>query len=345
MEQKTLNTDARNLDSTQRRNVLVLIDTPMQHLRSAAAELLTLAQQIGNPVAVALEPLDDRVIAELGEYGVARVLIANITTDASPYLSPVAAEALGQAVKMTNARAVLAAPTFQNKEVTARLAYDLGAGLVVDTVTVGIEGDSFIGYKRVFSGSWDVDCEVVTPVAIATVRANAVIPVKPEIPAPHTSVEAFEVTPSELAASVVMISRTAHPPIAGGSTRPKLAEAAHVVAGGRGTEGDFAPVEELADALGGAVGATRDAVDEGWIEHDAQIGQTGVTVAPRVYIGAGISGAPHHRGGMQASGKIIGVNSDPDAPIFEICDFAVVGELADVLPQAAAAIREYKATK
>lgn len=350
MEQDMTHTDAPNTGgkhagTPQRPNVLVLIDTPMPTLRSAAAELLTLANQIGTPVVVALEPLSDQVIGELTQYGVERVLIANITTGISPYLTPVAAEALAEAVNLTGATAVLASPTFRNKETTARLAYTLKAGLVVDTVTVGVEEGNFIGYKRVFAGAWDVNCEVVTPIAIATVRANAVIPIKPEHGAQSTAVHIFDVTPSELASCVVMVSRTAHRPVAGNSNRPNLAEAAHVVAGGRGTEGDFGPVEELADALGGAIGATRDVVDEGWIENDAQIGQTGVTVAPRVYIGAGISGAPHHRGGMQASGVIIAVNSDADAPIFEICDFAVIGELAQVLPQAAQAIREYKASR
>ncbi len=100
---------------------------------------------------------------------------------------------------------------------------------------------------------------------------------------------------------------------------------------------------ELADALGAAVGATRDAVYEGW--HDQFVGQTGVTVAPRVYIGAGISGAPHHRGGMQASQVIVAVNNDPECPLFEISDFAVVGDLADVLPQAAEVLREHRASQ
>ena len=114
------------------------------------------------------------------------------------------------------------------------------------------------------------------------------------------------------------------------------------MAGGRGTEGDFSVVEELADVLGGAVGATRVATDEGWIGHDAQIGQTGVTIAPRLYVGVGVSGAVHHRGGMQASGTIVAINSDPDAPIFEIADFGVVGDLFTVVPQAAAEIRRLK---
>jgi len=326
-------------------NVLVLLDTPETELRSAAKELLTLARSIGEPIAVALSQPSDKTIDQLKEYGVTRLLLGSVEGDASIYLSPVAAEVLAEAVNMVSARAVLASPTFENKEVVARLAYTVGAGLVVDTVRVGLEGDAFIGYKRVFAGSWDVDCKITTPIAVATVRANAVIPVPAPEPADELTVEAYSVVPSALASSVFMVSRTEHAPIAGGTNRPKLAEAAYVVAGGRGTNGDYGPVEELADALGGAIGATRDAVDEGWIEHDAQIGQTGVTVAPRVYIGAGISGAPHHRGGMQASGVIIGVNNDADAPIFEICDFGVVGELQDVLPQAAAAIREYKASQ
>ncbi|WP_019149156.1 electron transfer flavoprotein subunit alpha/FixB family protein [Timonella senegalensis] len=323
-------------------SVLVLLDTPTIEVRSAAKELLTLARNIGEPVAVAFEAPNEKTIEQLKEYGVRRLFLGTVEGGASHHLTPVAAELLAQAVEMTQARAVLASPTFENKEISARLAYAIGAGLVIDTVKVGLEGDNFVGYKRVFAGSWDVDCTIRTPIAVATVRANAVIPAPADTPSESLEIVEFSVAPSELATSAYMVSRTEHAPIAGGSGRPKLAEAAFVVAGGRGTNGDYGPVEELADALGGAVGATRDAVDEGWIEHDAQIGQTGVTVAPRVYIGAGISGAPHHRGGMQASGIIIGVNSDADAPIFEICDFGVVGELQDVLPQAAAAIRAYK---
>ena len=121
-----------------------------------------------------------------------------------------------------------------------------------------------------------------------------------------------------------------------------LAEAAVVVSGGRGTGGDYAPVRELAEVLGGAVGASRDATDEGWISHEHMVGQTGTTVTPVLYVAAGISGAVHHRGGMQASGTIVAVNLDPDAPIFEIADFGVVGSLFDVLPAATARIREVR---
>lgn len=326
-------------------NVLVYLDTPQTVLSSAGLELLTLARSIGAPVAVALQSPSQATLDQLKEYGVSRVLVANSTTETSVFLAPVAAEGVARAVELSNARAVLASPRFENKEMAARLAYNVGAGLVIDTVTVGLQGNDFIGYKRVFAGAWDIDCKITTPIAVATVRANAVVPTPAPTPAADITVEQFDFEPSELASSVALVSRTENPPIAGGTQRPKLAEASHVVAGGRGTNGDFGPIEDLADALGGAIGATRDAVDEGWLEHDAQIGQTGVTVAPRVYIGAGISGAPHHRGGMQASGVIIAVNNDQDAPLFEISDFGVVGELADVLPQAAQIIREHKANK
>jgi len=119
-----------------------------------------------------------------------------------------------------------------------------------------------------------------------------------------------------------------------------LAEAPVVVSGGRGTNGDYTLVRELAELLGGAVGASRDATDEGWISHEHMVGQTGTTVTPALYVACGISGAVHHRGGMQASGTIVAVNIDPDAPIFEIADFGVVGDLGDVIPQAIARIKE-----
>ena len=116
------------------------------------------------------------------------------------------------------------------------------------------------------------------------------------------------------------------------STRPDLGAAHVVVVGGRGTNGDFAPLEELADLLGGAVGATRVATDEGWIDHEAQIGQTGVTVAPQLYIGAGVSGAVHHRGGMQSAGTIVAINNDPEAPMMTKATYAVVGDMHEVVP-------------
>src|SRR5690606_17371163 len=147
---------------------------------------------------------------------------------------------------------------------------------------------------------------------------------------------AVDVEVPETRATIVKVEHQAAP------EGVPLAEASVVVSGGRGTGGDYTLVRELADVLGGAVGASRDATDEGWIGHEHMVGQTGTTVTPALYVACGISGAVHHRGGMQASGTIVAVNIDPEAPIFEIADFGVVGDIFDVLPQAIAAIRAHR---
>ncbi|MEP7764031.1 electron transfer flavoprotein subunit alpha/FixB family protein [Sanguibacter sp. 25GB23B1] len=327
------------------RSVLVLLDTPAEGLRSPALELLTLARTLGPTTAVALSDPSSETLSDLSAHGVDRVLVADLgTLDPSVvHLTPVAAEALEVALVAAGADVVLLSSSFVNREVAARLARATRSGLVLDVAEVSeaTEAGGLVGSKRVFAGSWDVSCAVTTPVAVFTVRPNAVVPAVAAEPS-EVQVERFAVSPGPAATAASLVARVQHEAPPGGAGRPALAEAAYVVAGGRGTLGDFGPVEDLADALGAAVGATRDAVDEGWVGHDAQIGQTGVTIAPRVYIGAGISGAPHHRGGMQASGVIIAVNNDPDSPIFEIADFGVVGDLADVLPQAAEEIRRHK---
>lgn len=319
------------------RTVLVLLD-PATEVRSSALELFTIARGLGRVEAVALESPTVEVLAQLGAYGVGTVRQAELPVHVrgdERHLPAVVAAALAAAVRRADADVVLAPSTFAHKEAAALVARELGAGLIIDAAGVQEDAEGrIVGTKRVFAGSWDTACAVTTDVAVLTVRANAVVPVPAEAPV-EPQVEGFEVAVPEL--SVTLVSRTVKPRT---GSRPPLEEAAIVVAGGRGTEGDFGPVEDLADALGAAVGASRDAVFEGW--WDAYIGQTGVTIAPRVYIGAGISGAPHHRGGMQASQVIISVNADPEAPIFEISDFAVVGNLADVLPQAAAEIRKHK---
>jgi len=337
--------------TSSRRTVLVHLDTPATELSSSALELLTIARSLGRVEAVALASPSLTTLAQLGAYGVELVRQAEVSDDLGPdaaHSTALVAEALARAADASGAAVVLLASTFPNKESAARLAFLTGAGLVIDAAAVAWAEDDgpsharLVASKRVLAGSWDTSCEIVTDVAVLTVRANAVVP-EPTEAAVETTVEGFAVVPSALAKAGVPTSREVHTVDHGdGPARPALAEAAVVVAGGRGTFGDFTPVEDLADALGAAVGATRDCVDEGWIGHDAQIGQTGVTVAPRVYIGAGISGAPHHRGGMQASQVIVAVNNDPDCPLFEISDLAVVGDLHEVLPQAAERIRAHR---
>lgn len=304
-------------------------------VRSPVLESVTLARTLGTPVVLALQPLDEPALEALGAAGVERALVADLGDAA--FAPAVAGRAVAAAAEAIGATLVLLPTSFPAKEVAAHAAYLLDAGLLIDVATLRLDDGQAVGGKRVFAGTWETECAVTTPVAVVTVRANAIV----AAPAPTsatTAVEPIDVD-ATLPRGLTMLERHVHPTTPG---RPALAEAAYVVAGGRGTDGDFAAVEELADVLGAAVGTTRDCVDEGWQPHDAQIGQTGVTIAPRLYIGAGISGAPHHHGGMQASGTIVAVNVDPDAPLVQIADFAVIGDLQEILPAAAAAIRAHR---
>ncbi len=308
-------------------------------VRSPVLESVTLARTLGTPVVLSLAPLDAEAVDALGAAGVAQALVADLGD--ARFAAAVAGRAVATAAEMVDAAVVLLPTSFTAKEVAAHAAYLLDAGLLIDEATLAWSGDGdnreLVGGKRVFAGTWDARCAVTSPVAVVTVRANAIVAVPAPTPV-TTAVEPLEVD-ATLPRGLTLDSREVRPRPEG---RPALAEAAVVVAGGRGTEGDFAAVEELADVIGAAIGTTRDCVDEGWQPHDAQVGQTGVTIAPRVYIGAGISGAPHHHGGMQASGTIVAVNVDADAPLVQIADFAVIGDLQEILPAAAAAIREHR---
>lgn len=314
--------------------VLVVVDHLRGALTTPSAEILTLARQLagdGEVVAMSLDPDPD--VARLGAYGAATVHVPDLA-GLPAESSAVAGEAVLAVCAQVRPAAVLLVSSFAGKELAARLAVSLASGAVVDATAVEVREGAVTASKPVFAGTWSTTCAVT--------RGTPVVAVKP------TSVEAVEVTgpvearvagvPVEFSAAaraVELVSRTERP--AGG--RPPLAEAKVVVVGGRGVDGDFSLVEELADEIGGAVGATRVATDEGWIDHSAQVGQTGVTISPRLYIGAGVSGAVHHTAGIQAAETIVAVTDDPDAPIFEMADFGVVGDLNDVLPQAIAELR------
>ncbi|GHS88858.1 electron transfer flavoprotein subunit alpha [Actinomycetota bacterium] len=330
--------------------VLVLLDHDVHPdgtvaLRPAVLELLTLARPLAGVAGVqgvwVGDAPTDAVLPVLAAHGLAALHTVDVGA-ADPRLTPVLAEALGalvgELVGADGVGLVLAVSTFENKEAVARLGVARhDAGVVTDATTVTHDGTRYVATKTVFAGTWDTRCAVTTALAVVTVKAGSV-PAEPAAAPTDPQVVAHTAEISARAQAVTVVERTDVP----GGDRPDLASAQIVVVGGRGTEGNFAPLEELADVLGGAVGATRVATDEGWIGHDAQIGQTGVTVSPRVYIGAGVSGAVHHRGGMQASGTIIAVNSDPEAPIFEIADLGIIGDLFTVLPQATQALREQR---
>jgi electron transfer flavoprotein alpha subunit len=310
--------------------VLVFVDRPAAGLGKTTRELLTLARRAGEPVvALAGEPSPDLVSA-LGSYGVSRVINSN-QPELFDFLVAPKADFVAQAAEQVTARAVLLENSTEGKEIAARVGIALNAGIVTDAIAV--EPD-LTATKSVLAGSYTSTCRVRTPVAVISVKANSVDPSEAETPAePAVDVISVAFGPASLGARIV--DRQDKP----ASTRPDLSEARIVVAGGRGVNGDFTPVEELADVLGAAVGASRAATDAGWIEHSAQIGQTGKTVSPQLYISAGISGAIQQKAGMQTSAVIVAVNKDAESPVFEIADFGVVGDLFKVLPQAAEEIR------
>ncbi|TDE95987.1 electron transfer flavoprotein subunit alpha/FixB family protein [Occultella glacieicola] len=332
------------MTETAVRTVLVLIENADAALRSPALEALTLARTLGMPVALTLAEPSTPALDQLADAGVDRVLFADLG-EAPREIPAVAAVAVAAAAAHTGAGLVLLTSSFVNKEIAAHTAWRTGAGLLIDVTSLADAGGRLVGGKRVFAGTWDTECAVTTQAAVATLRPNA-LTAQAAASRGAAAVEGLPVAASS-PAGLELLDRVVHEVSAdaSGVVRPALAEAAVVVAGGRGTAGDFGPVEDLADALGAAIGSTRDAVDEGWIGHDAQVGQTGVTIAPRVYIGAGISGAPHHHGGMQAARTIIAVNTDSEAPLVELSDFAVIGDLHEILPAAAAAIRSRRAAQ
>ena len=312
-------------------SVLVFIDVPSLPLPRASRELLAIAATIGTPAVASPQPLSEEAAAELAGYGVQRIF--EPSQPLPEVLVAAKAAFLAEAVRAAAPDAVLLGNSFEDREVAARAGVKLGSGVITDAVAVAPD---LAVTKSVLAGSYTSTCRVETGVPIITVKANSVEPAERGAAG---SPERSLVTVPETGPAAVVVERSEKRV----SGRPELSEARVIVAGGRGMDGDFGPVEELADLLGGAVGASRAATDAGWIEHSAQVGQTGKTVSPQLYISAGISGAIQQKAGMQTAKVIVAVNKDADAPVFEIADFGVVGDVFKVLPQAAEEIRKRRA--
>ncbi|MGA8245299.1 MAG: electron transfer flavoprotein subunit alpha/FixB family protein [Nocardioides sp.] len=320
--------------------ILVVVDhaegTDGVSVKKPTYEMLTLAARLGEPSAVFIGPPDQNaeVAGAVRKYGAAKVY----AIDDAPlkgFLVAPKAEALQQLAEKTSPGAVLIASSAEGKEIAARLAVKLGSGLITDAVDVEPGDGGPVTTQSVFAGSYTVKARVTHGTPIITVKPNSAAPVEAE---GAGQVEEVAVTVSDTAKGAAIVA--SQPRQATG--RPELTEAAIVVSGGRGTGGRFEPVEELADALGAAVGASRAAVDSGWKPHSYQIGQTGKTVSPQLYIAAGISGAIQHRAGMQTSKTIVAVNKDEEAPIFDLVDFGVVGDLHTVLPAVTEEVNQRK---
>jgi electron transfer flavoprotein alpha subunit len=312
--------------------VLVVVEHADGAVKKVTLEALTLARDLGTPAAVVFGApgVAAGLADKLGEYGAAKVYAAE-SDDIDGHLVAPKATVLARLIGSVRPAAVVLGSTQEGKEIAGRVAVKLDNGLLTDVSTVAADGTAT---QAIFAGSATVTSRVTQGLPLVTLRPNSLTP----SPSPATpEVEAVDTTIDDAAKLVKVVSRQTEKK----GSRPELTEASIVVSGGRGvgSADNFKLVEEFADLLGAAVGASRAATDSGFYPHQFQVGQTGKTVSPQLYVALGISGAIQHRAGMQTSKTIVAVNKDADAPIFELADFGVVGDLFKVVPQAIAAIR------
>lgn len=311
-------------------NVILLADHDSGKVAKTAAELATFAKRAGSPVAVILcgSGASEALGAQLANTDVEKI-VAVESEDFASFGIPAMVDALAQLIDSHKPSAVLIASSARGKEIAGRLAVRAGSGIITDAIDIASD---FVTTQSVFGGSFTVSSKVTKGIPVITVRPSAI---EGASTSNAPAVEKVNLTISEKA-KLAKISNV-QPAVKGG--RPELTEAKIVISGGRGTNGDFTQVEAMADLLGAAVGASRAATDAGWYPHTHQVGQTGKTVSPQLYVACGISGAIQHRAGMQTSKTIVAINKDPEAPIFDLADFGVVGDLFAVLPQAREAIQ------
>jgi len=315
--------------------VLVLVEHNEGVVKKVSLELLTMAAAVGEPAAVFVGSGIEAAADKLAEYGAATIYVAD-AAELGEYVVAPTAEVLAKLVSEQAPAAVLVAATANGKEIAGRLAIKTNSGVLTDVTELSGDG-GVIATQSIFGGATIVHSKVTTGTPIIAVLPNAT----PPLPAPAAGARvpvSVELSASAKAAKIV--DRVVEEK----GERPELTEASIVVSGGRGVGSaeNMAVVERLADSLGAAVGASRAVVDAGWYPHQSQVGQTGKTVSPQLYIACGISGAIQHRAGMQTSKTIVAVNKDREAPIFDLADYGIVGDLHKVLPQATEEILKRK---
>ena len=311
--------------------VFILADFSGGKASKTTAELATAGARSGSVTAVVLAAAGKgaALAATVNQGPIANVLVVE-SDDFAQFGVAASADALANLIKENSPSAVLIASHAFGKEVAARVAVLTESGIITDAVDVAADGTAT---QLVFGGSTTVHSKISHGTPIITVRPNSV---EADLTSATPAIENATAAISDAAKKSKISS--SQPPVKGG--RPELTEANIVVSGGRGTNGDFAAVEKFADELGAAVGASRAATDAGWYPHSHQVGQTGKSVSPQLYVACGLSGAIQHRAGMQTSKTIVVVNKDPEAPLFDIADFGVIGDLFNVLPQATKSIVE-----
>ncbi|WP_134323012.1 electron transfer flavoprotein subunit alpha/FixB family protein [Cumulibacter soli] len=315
--------------------VLVVVEAADGQLKKTTSELLTGARALGEPSAVVFGPAGttDAIAGALAEAGAEKIYAAESDEVVGYSVAP-KAEVLAQLVAEKSPAGVLLLSNMEGKEVAARLALKTGNGFLTDAVDINADGSVA---QSIFAGGMNVTSKVTTSVAIITVRPSSIAAVAQ---AGAGAREDVAVALSDNARKSAILDRIEEST----GSRPDLTEADIIVSGGRGVASaeNFAVIEAFADSMGAAVGASRAAVDSGFYPHQFQVGQTGKTVSPQLYVACGISGAIQHRAGMQTSKTIVAVNKDPEAPIFELADFGVVGDLFSVVPQATEAVNARK---
>ena len=310
-------------------SALILVDSVGGVVPKAIGELATFGKRLGEVTAVVCASNGKDIAAQLSAFPIDKVIVCT-GVEFEKHSVAATVQALQQVAASVNPKAILISSTARGKEIAGRLAVRMDSGLITDAIDLDA---NLIATQSVFGGSTIVHSQITHGTPIVTVRGNSI-----------SVGDAGAASISEMAvtfdgADKAVVTKV-EPAKKGG--RPELTEANIVVSGGRGTNGDFGPVEAFADLLGAAVGASRAATDAGWYPHSLQVGQTGKTVSPQLYVACGISGAIQHRAGMQTSKTIVAINKDPEAPIFEVADFGVVGDLFTVLPAAAEAIKSKK---